>query len=279
MPLLAGKSRRDDPAPTASRAPGVDIERFHLAPFNTKCGFTHDGREYVITTGAGARTPAPWVNVLANPYFGTVVSESGGAYTWCENAHGYRLTPWRDDPVTDASGEAFYLRDQEDGRYWSPTPLPAPGAQPYTTRHGFGYSVFEHAGEGIASELQTFVATDAPLKFMLFKLRNRSGRRRRLSLTGIFELTLGEHRSVSAPHVVSELDPASRALFARNPWSSEFAPRVAFLDCSEEQRSVSGDRLELIGRNGSQTRPACMTRARLSGRVGAGLDPCLAMQV
>jgi cellobiose phosphorylase len=278
LPLFAGKRRRDDPVPRAPKA-AAPAERSDLAAFNGQGGFTHDGREYVITTGADARTPAPWVNVLANPYFGTVISESGGAYTWCENAHGYRLTTWHDDPVSDGSAEAFYLRDQEDGRYWSPTPLPAPAAQPYATRHGFGYSVFEHEGDGIASELQTFVATDAPLKFMVFKLRNRSGRARRLSLTGFFELVLGEHRAVSAPHVVSELDPGSRALFARNAWSSEFAPRVAFLDCSEEQRWFSGDRLELIGRNGSPARPACMTKARLSGRVGAGLDPCLAMQV
>jgi cellobiose phosphorylase len=219
------------------------------------------------------------VNVLANPYFGTVVSESGGAYTWCENAHSYRLTPWHNDPVSDASGEAFYLRDEEDGRFWSPTPLPAGGARPYTTRHGFGYSVFEYADHGIVSELQTFVATDAPLKFMLFKLKNQSGRPRRLSVTGLYELVLGEHRSVNLPHVVTEVDPSSGALFARNAYSNEFAPRVAFLDCSEEQRSWSADRLEVVGRNGALTRPACMTRAHLSGRVGAGLDPCLAMQV
>ena len=87
-------------------------------------------REYVITTAAGNRTPAPWSNVLANAAFGTVVSESGSAYTWSENAHEFRLTPWYNDPVTDASGEAFYLRDDETGEFWSPTPLPAGGATP-----------------------------------------------------------------------------------------------------------------------------------------------------
>jgi cyclic beta-1,2-glucan synthetase len=279
-PLFAGRDRRALPAPIARETPVVArTERPDLTAFNGKGGFTSDGREYVITTAAGAHTPAPWVNVLANPYFGTVVSESGGAYTWCENAHGYRLTPWHNDPVTDASGEGFYLRDEIDGRFWSPTPLPAPGAQPYTTRHGFGYSVFEYADDGIESALQTFVATDAPLKFMVFKLRNRSGRSRRLSLTGFFEMVLGEQRPVNAPQIVSEVDPGSGALIARNAYSSDFAPRVAFLDCSEGQRSVSGDRLELLGRNGCMARPECMTKARLSGRTGAGLDPCLAMQV
>ncbi len=250
-----------------------------LTAFNGLGGFTRDGREYVITTTGQVRTPAPWVNVLANPWFGSVVSESGGAYTWCENAHSYRLTPWHNDPVTDASGEAFYIRDESDGHFWSPTPQPAGGATPYTTRHGFGYSVFEHVESGIGTELRTFVATDAPLKFMLFKLHNRSGRPRRLSLSGFFELVLGATRTTNLPHVVTEIDPSSGGLLARNAYSSEFSARVAFLDCSEDLRSVSGDRTEFIGRNGSLARPACMTRARLSGRVGAGLDPCLAMQL
>jgi cyclic beta-1,2-glucan synthetase len=249
-----------------------------LTGWNGSGGFTNDGREYIIVTSAEARTPAPWVNVLANPYFGTVVSESGGAYTWCENAHTYRLTPWHGDPVGDPSGEAFYLRDEEDGEFWSPTPLPAGGAGPYTTRHGFGYSAFEHVERGVASQLQTFVATDAPLKFMVFKLKNQSGRPRRLSLTGLFELVLGEHCALNAPHVVTEVDPVCNAVFARNAYSSDFASRVAFLDCSDEHRSISGDRCEVIGRNRSLAGPACMERAHLSGRVGAGLDPCLAMQ-
>ena len=122
-----------------------------LAAFNGIGGFTHDGREYVITTTPESATPAPWVNVIANPWFGTVVCESGGAYTWCENAQSFRLTPWNNDPVSDASGEAFYIRDEESGRFWSPTPLPARGPMPYITRHGFGYSIFEYTEAGIST--------------------------------------------------------------------------------------------------------------------------------
>ncbi len=280
-PLFPSQERRREPSSlpmTRFAPPDTAAPRSDLSMWNGLGGFTPDGREYVIVTSPRLRTPAPWVNVLANPWFGTVVSESGGAYTWCENAHGYRLTPWHNDAVSDLSGEAFYLRDDDDGRFWSPTPLPASGAAPYTTRHGFGYTVFEHTEGGIATTLHTFVATDAPLKFMTFKLRNQSGRFRRLSLTGFFELVLGSSRAANLPHIVTEIAPGSGAMFARNAYSSEFAARIAFLDCSERQRTVSGDRLEILGRNGSAARPACMTRTRLSNRVGAGLDPCLAMQ-
>ncbi|HEY1546780.1 MAG TPA: glucoamylase family protein, partial [Kofleriaceae bacterium] len=250
-----------------------------LAAWNGHGGFTADGREYVIVTHKDSRTPAPWVNVLANRYFGSVVSESGSAYTWCENANAYRLTPWSNDFVADPSGECLYIRDEDDGALWSPTPLPAPGKQPYTTRHGFGYTVFETAESGIASELTTFVAMDAPAKLFKLKLRNRSGRARKLSITIYCELVLGSQRAAMAPHIVTEIDVKTGALFARNPYAAEFAGRIAFLECSEDQRAVSGDRLEILGRNGTYARPAALARTRLSNRVGAALDPCLAMQV
>jgi len=275
--LLAEDKRR---AIARHRAPATPaaFERAGRVAWNGYGGFRPDGREYVITTSRDARTPAPWSNVMANPWFGTVVSESGGAYTWCENAHGYRLTPWANDAITDASGEAVYLRDDEDGRVWSPTPLPCGGTEPYTTRHGFGYSVFETMEAGITSTLTTYVAIDAPLKFVVVKVRNDSGRARKLSITGFVELVLGSNRALNAPYCFTEVDSRSAAILARNTFGSEFAGRVAFLDCSEERRTVTGDRTEFLGRNGTMTRPAAMGRAKLSGRVGAALDPCMAIQ-
>ncbi|WP_295446814.1 glycoside hydrolase family 94 protein [uncultured Thiodictyon sp.] len=242
-------------------------------------GFTRDGGEYVITVGPTQATPAPWVNILANPLFGSVISESGAAYTWSENAHEFRLTPWHNDPVSDASGEAFYLRDEETGRFWSPTPLPCRGATPYVIRHGFGYSVFEHTEEGIQSELWVYVALDLPLKFSVLKLRNLSGRSRRLSATGYVEWVLGDLRPKTTPYVITEIDPSSGALFARNPYNTEFGRRLAFFDVDDATRTLTGDRTEFIGRNGSLSRPAALLRTGLSGRVGAALDACAALQV
>jgi cellobiose phosphorylase len=241
-------------------------------------GFTPDGREYVVMLEPGQNTPAPWVNVIASPHIGTVVSESGSAYSWVENAHEFRLTPWHNDTLGDSSGEALYIRDEETGAFWSPTPLPARGRSGYVCRHGFGYSVFEHYEAGISSELSTFVAMDAPVKFVVVKLRNHSRRARSVSLTGYWELVLGEWRHANLMHIVTETDLHSGALFARNAYGRGCANRVVFAQVSELERRVTGNRAEFIGRNGSLANPAAMRRKRLSGRTGAGLDPCAAIQ-
>jgi cellobiose phosphorylase len=262
-------------APVA--APDPQLATLQLA--NAYGGFSADGSEYVIVLHPGNPTPAPWCNVLANPGFGCVISESGGACTWSENAHEFRLTPWHNDPVTDASGEAIYLRDEESGHCWSPTPLPRRGTGRYVTRHGFGYSVFEHVEDGIASELWVYVALHAPVKFSVLRLRNTTRQPRRLSATGYVEWVLGDLRAKSAMHVVTESDPATGALFARNAYHMDFGGRVGFFDVDGGARSVTGDRREFLGRNGNLRAPAAMGRSGLSGRLGPGLDPCGAIQL
>jgi cellobiose phosphorylase len=270
-PLAPSRAVEAEPA-------AAPIQRELIFP-NGLGGFTRDGHEYVITLAPGQTTPAPWVNVLANPAFGTVVSESGSAYTWSENSHEFRLTPWSDDPVSDPPGEALYLRDEQTGQYWSPMPGPARGATPYVIRHGFGYSVFEHTEQGLASETWVYVAKDAPVKFTVLKLRNLSDRPRRFSVTGYWEWVLGEQREQTLLHVQTEVDPRTGALLARNYYNTAFPDRVAFIDTGEGARSLTGDRREFIGRNGRLERPAALRRTRLSGQVGAGLDPAGAVQV
>ena len=273
------RSHRTDLPATSPPVPLTLSPRSDLLFSNGLGGFTADGCEYVITTSPGQTTPAPWVNVLANPHFGSVISEYGMAYTWSENAHEFRLTPWHNDPVSDSSGEAFYLRDEESGHFWSPTPLPSRGAATYVSRHGFGYSIFEHVEDGIHSELTVYVALDAAVKFSVLKVRNESGRACRLSATGYVEWVLGDLKPKSSMHVITEIDPLTGALYARNAYNSEFPDRIAFFDVDDITRTFSGDRAEFVGRNGTLGNPAAMTRSHLSNKVGAALDPCAAIQV
>jgi len=250
-----------------------------LSFFNGLGGFSNDGKEYVIITAPDRTTPLPWSNVIANPNFGTVISESGQSYTWFHNAHELRLTPWNNDPLTDAGGEHFYIRDEVTGKFWSPAPLPARGRTPYVTRHGFGYSVFEHVEEGIKSAMTVYVDPEKPIKYIYIKLRNESGTQRQLSLTGYVEWVLGDLRHKTIMHIITELDQNSGAIIAHNSYQTEFGQVVAFFDTNETIRSITTDRTEFIGRNGTVANPLAMTRSKLSGKTGAALDPCGVIQV
>jgi cyclic beta-1,2-glucan synthetase len=257
----------------------VVLPRHDLMYYNGLGGFTPDGREYVITTSKNNLTPAPWVNVLANPGFGAVISENGLAYTWAQNSHEYRLTPWNNDPVTDSSGEAIYIRDEETGHFWSPTPLTDSESKLYLSRHGFGYSVFEHNEGGIISELWVYVAMDAPIKFSVLKVRNESGRFVKLSAISYVEWVLGDLRHKSAMHINTSVDLNSSVIYAVNPYNKEFADRIAFLQTDDPTTSFTCDRTEFLGRNGTLKNPASLIRSRLSGKKGVALDPCAAIQV
>lgn len=259
--------------------PDKILPRKDLVFYNGIGGFTPDGREYIITISKDSVTPAPWVNVLANKGFGTVISENGLAYTWAENSHEYRLTPWNNDPVTGSCGEAIYIRDEETGHFWSPTPLTDSESKLYLSRHGFGYSVFEHNEGGIVTELWVYVAIDAPVKFSVLKVRNESGRSCKLSAISYVEWVLGDLKHKYAMHVNTSVDINGKALYAINPYNPEFANRVAFLHNDDSTQSFTCDRTEFLGRNGSMKNPAALLRSKLSGRKGVGLDPCAVFQV
>lgn len=265
---------------SAGASPAVARADEDLEFFNGLGGFTAAGREYTTILGEGQWTPAPWINVIANPRFGFQVSVEGGGYTWSASSRERQLTPWSNDPVGDRPGEVIYVRDEDSGRLWCPTALPIrEEIGSYVTRHGQGYSRFEHNAHGIGLELLQYVALDDPIKISRLTIRNQSPRPRHLSVTAYVEWVLGTSRSAAAQFVTTEVDAETRVLLARNPWSSELGSRVAFADLGGRQTAWTGDRTEFLGRNGALAHPAALTgRSPLSNRVGAGLDPCGALQ-
>jgi cyclic beta-1,2-glucan synthetase len=286
-PFVPGPTRTpvSDAAPVPPRAsetapdPGGPVELF-----NGIGGFVNDGREYTIRPGAGvALPPAPWSNVVAHETFGFVCTESGPGFTWSRNSHDNRLTPWRNDPVSDTPGEAVFIRDEISGAFWSATPLPAGGGAPYTTRHGQGYSIYDHARGGIASELTLFVPRGHDVKVFRLALQNTGAGPRTVSVTLYAEWVLGELRDRTGMHVVTAVEPQTGALLATNRFRPAYPEHVSFLDLATARpdvvRSLTGDRTEFVGRNGLLSRPAALGHDNLSNRVGAGHDPCGAIRV
>src|SRR5690348_12761389 len=248
--------------------------------FNGLGGFSPNGREYVTVLGAGQSTPAPWINVVSNASFGFQVAVEGGGYTWSQNSRDNQLTPWSNDPVSDRPGEIVYVRDLDNGNLWTPTALPIRHeSASYIVAHGRGYSRFELTVHGIQLEMLQYVPLSDSIKISRLTIRNASDRPRRLSVTAFAEWVLGLSRGVSGPMVVTEHDTETGAIFARNPWNMHHGARVAFADLGGRQTTWTADRAEFIGRNCAIDNPAALSATiPLSQRVGAGLDPCAALQ-
>jgi cyclic beta-1,2-glucan synthetase len=272
------------PAGGAHETPSQPLPFLELPYFNGLGGFTADGREYAIYLKPGGKTPTPWVNVMANSKFGALVSESGLGFTWRGNSQSNRLTPWHNDPVSDPQSEAIFLRDDESGAIWTPTPSPVRENDAYRARHGQGYTVFEHNSHAIKQEVTVFVPVSEngegdPIKILLLKLVNDSGGPRRLTVTYSAEWVLGSVREDQQLHVRTTHDEACGAVFAQQHWSQVYAGHVAFAAASPRATSWSGDRTSFLGRNGSIARPAALDRTRLDNRTGAGADPAAVLQV
>ncbi|QDL93516.1 hypothetical protein FDP22_00230 [Paroceanicella profunda] len=270
----AGASQGGPSAAPAGASPSGEALEF----FNGTGGFARDGREYVCCLHEGSATPAPWINVLANPGFGCQVSTTGSGYVWSGNSRDNQLTAWSNDAVADPPGEAFYILDEATGRIVSPTASVLRDAGSYTARHGFGYSRFEHHAGGLNCALLQFVPLEDPVRISRLVLHNPGATARTLSVIAYAEPVMGTSRAASAPMLYTGQDPETGALFARNPWAEGGAQRVMFSDLAGAQTSWTGNRTEILGPGGRVAEPRGLgTGLGLSGNTGAGRDPCLAL--
>jgi len=242
-------------------------------------GFSPDGREYVMYQPHGTAPPAPWVNILANPGFGCLTTSAGLDFTWRDNSSEYRLTPWHNDPVTEQSSEALYLRDEETAEAWSPTPLPLNDGLPYQAAHGAGYTRFEHNSNGLNQRLDVFTDPEEPVKVVQVQLNNCWPRSRRITLTYAVEWVLGNSHADNTGLLVPETDPDSHAILIRNGFNRNQSGRMAFLAASEPPHGITTDLHEFLGPDRSWRNPDGLLTIGLSGNVTVGPEVCGVYQI
>lgn len=290
---LQARDALQPPATAALREPSLPVPSataFHapvessadgsgLSLWNGFGGFEGDGRHYVTRLAGRRTTPQPWINVVSNASFGFHVSAEGAAFTWSRNSRDYQLTPWSNDPVSNRPGEGIYIYDHASGRAFSPTAaVVRDPAMTYETWHGQGFSTFRSRRGPLSMDLTHVVDPLDPVKITRLRIQNSGSVPARLRIYAYAEWVLGGHRSRTAATIVSSRDAATGALLAQNPYGLDFAERVAFLAADGAVQSVTSDRGEFIGRQGTAELPhAVLSGAALSGRVEAGDDPCAAI--
>lgn len=263
--------------------------------FNGSGGFANNGKSYSIIVKDDARPPLPWSNVVANPHFGFLVTESGGGYTWSENSRENRITPWSNDPVSDPHGEAIFIRDTEGGAYWCPTPGPVRTGEVYNTKHHMGRSEFETQIRRVFSRVTISGSQSEKVKWWKLDLVNGDYKPRQLEVFLYVDWTLGIHRDQSSRYIHTMFDSETQTLRAVNHYNNEFAGRTAFIGSSEKIKEYTADRIEFLGRNSSLAAPYVLEKmiptslaslvgrkqeeVLLSKRTGAGLDACGAIKV
>lgn len=271
------------PARGRNEGPSRPLPFLELPYFNGLGGYSPDGKSYSIYLGPETTTPSPWINVIANPSFGTLVSESGSGVTWFGNSQANRLTTWSNDPTSNPITDVIYIRDEDTGSVWTPTALPIREKDAYRATHGQGYSLFEHNSHEIEQQLLIVVPMDEqggiPLRIQRLRLHNHSNESRNLTVTSYQDLVLGGNKEETQLHIVTEWNKPHHTLFAYNRYQSPFGSYSAFTTSIPSPESFTGDRTEFIGRNGSLSHPEALTRKSLSNHSGPGFDPCASLQV
>ena len=255
------------------------VEDFTVEFDNGYGGFDIGQKEYRIKIVKGRTTPAPWINIISNPQFGFYISESGGGYTWALNSRENKLTPWYNDPILDIPGEVIYVRDEEDGSFWTITPLPAGQDGPFYINHGFGYTIFKSINNGIKQELVVFVPKEGSVKINIIKIKNNSKYRRKLALVYYIRPVMGVSDYYTAPYIVTEFNKDINIMKIMNVYRDDFNGKVIYVTSSEEIVSFTGDRMEFFGNNGDLSNPQAMKLKDFSRKAGAGYDPCAAIKV
>ncbi len=261
----------------------VGTGNISLSPGTPAAGvFSAASGEFRFAVNARKRPIRPWVNVIANPEFGTQLSEAGGGYTWAANSRLNQLTAWSNDPVADPPGEWFFLQDMRSQVAWSITPS-AWGAEDgvYDVAHGQGYSRIRHSRGDLTVTASWCVDPHRSLKQVRIQIVNEGNRTVRLRLVALAEWMMGANRlarrTVWTEYAAQTRDARQLTSLhcTQHELSGGFGNGTAFLSlisAAEAEVDWTCDRREFFDARGALVLPD-----HLGQLDGDGLDPCAAL--
>ena len=270
-----------------------------IVPRRPRGDFAQASGEFRFDVTALVRPAKPWVNVLANPDFGTQISEAGGGYSWATNSRLNMLTPWSNDPVGDPPGESLLLQDVKTMQVWSVTPSAGGDNQAeYRVAHGQGYTVISHRRGALDVSVSWCVDNASAVKQVRIRLVNRGHRTQQLRVVGMTEWIMGANRADRAStHTQMGSHPAAPnadgSTASRVDADTGVARRMTALFCTQRDRAGGfGGGTAFFGLAADADEAADWTCDRREsfdarGRLvvpdhygqasGCGLDPCAAI--
>ena len=194
----------------------------NLEFYNQYGGFDNEGRDYVVTN---TNTPMPWVNIIANPHFGCVVSSTMAGFTFAHNAQQFKLTGWSNDIVRDTASEMLLVNKKQF--------IPA------TARHGQGWSAFDAEYDNMKVAVRVFVASEKLEKYYQIRIVNKTDSPMEAQLDMVYKLVLGMCEEQTARYLYPEWDEATNSLLVRNVYHPIYHDQVVRLTATEPLTSIS----------------------------------------
>jgi len=249
-----------------------------LKYFNEYGAFSEDGKEYLISFNKNNRVPTVWSNVLANEKFGTIVTESGGGYTWYKNSRLNRVSSWNNIPSLDIPSEIIYIKEPDEGKVWTLGSNPIPDDKQYNVIYGFGYAKYIHKSEKIIQEYTVFVPREDSCKVGILTLKNTAPVKKKLELIYYIKPVLGEDEIKSDGYITVQSEKNINIVTVKNLYNMDFTNQVVYISSSEPIKSYTGDKKFFIGK-GSLTNPDGIRKVTLNNDNGLGKESCAAIQI
>ncbi len=254
------------------------LEEEKLKYYNEYGGFSEDGREYKIRVNKKEKLPTVWSMCLANPNFGTIVTQNMGGYTFSKNSRLNRLTAWSNNSLIDVPSEIIYLVEDKTKKAWSLGFSPMPDDNNYYVTYGFGYAKYEHSNLGIEQVYTVFVPNEDNIKIGILKLKNTKPERKKLKLVYYLKPVLDEDEIESNGYIDLEYNEKTNVIIAKNLYKEILQDEIMYVSSSEKIISYTGSKKTFLGK-ANITNPDSLKKVSLDNENSLGQDNIIAMQI